>query len=560
MPKYKNADIAELAYQLTLSPRRLRLSQIAGAERLLELVDPEDSYPYDFVCFHLTGYRPFKPSKKAAINGDMLIEQLVRLIEHLSQSAAIPLGAIDVPFQTQAELSRRLSVSMKTISRWRQRGLSGLRVRDTNNVHRLIFTERSLRRFVAHNREMVLSGGAFRQLTTGERDKIIERARELVADCRMKFQDVARGISDETGWAVETIRNTLRRHDANAPEAALFDSNGQPKVPDCYNVIYAAFAQGMDSKQIARQHGLSRATVERIGTEMWAYELINRKLTYVYHPEFDSPGAKRRIMDIPESQRSGESHKATPAPSSAPAYLKALCEVPLLTHEQEADLFRRYNYCKYSASRMIQELVPCTARERQLNTIKDLLDKADAFQNRIIRANLRLVVSIANRHLRSDMNMFELISDGNMSLMRAIERFDFSRGFKLSTYATWAIRKNFARTISEERQRYTRYVTGRDELLDAAPDHSEAETANNSTEVDGLRAALSKGLKQLDEREREILTGHFGLGDDTGPITLEQLGNRLGVTKERVRQIEKRALAKLRRVLSPSLADHVHAA
>ena len=116
MPKYKNADIAELAHQLTLSPRRLRLSQIAGAERLLELVDPETSYPYDFVCFHLTGYRSLKPSKKAAINGDLLIEQLVRLIEHLSQSAAIPLKAIDVPFQTQVELSHRLSVSMKTIS------------------------------------------------------------------------------------------------------------------------------------------------------------------------------------------------------------------------------------------------------------------------------------------------------------------------------------------------------------------------------------------------------------------------------------------------------------
>jgi len=560
MPKYKNADIAELAHQLTLSPRRLRLSQIAGAERLLELVDPETSYPYDFVCFHLTGYRPHKPSKKAAINGDMLIEQLVRLIEHLSQSAAIPLAAINVPFQTQAELSHRLSVSMKTISRWRQRGLSGLRVLDTDKVYRLIFTERALQRFVAHNRELVLRGGAFRQLTAGERDKIIERARELVADCRMKFQDVARSISEETGRAVETIRYTLRRHDQNSSEAALFDSNGRPKVPDCYNMIYAAFAQGTDTKQIAKQHGLSRAKVEQIGTEMRAYELINRKLTYVYHPEFDSPDAKRRIMDIPEPQHSGASGKATQAPSSAPAYLKALYEVPLLTHEQEADLFRRYNYCKYSASRMIQELEPAAARKRQLNTINDLLAKADAFQNRIIRANLRLVVSIANRHLRREVNMFELISDGNMSLMRAIERFDFSRGFKLSTYATWAIMKNFARTIPEERQRYTRYVTGRDELLDTAPDHSEAEAAHGSAEVDGLRAALSRGLKHLDEREREILTCHFGLGDDTAPITLEQLGNRFGVTKERIRQIEKRALAKLKRVLSPSLADHVHAA
>ncbi|MCH8054315.1 MAG: sigma-70 family RNA polymerase sigma factor, partial [Planctomycetes bacterium] len=92
------------------------------------------------------------------------------------------------------------------------------------------------------------------------------------------------------------------------------------------------------------------------------------------------------------------------------------------------------------------------------------------------------------------------------------------------------------------------------------PDHRDVEPANGSAEVDGLRAALSKGLKHLNERQREILTCHFGLGDDTAPITLQQLGNRFGVTKERIRQIEKRALAKLKRVLSPSLADHVHAA
>ncbi len=560
MPKYKNADIAELAHQLTLSPRRLRLNQIAGAERLLELVDPEKSYAYDFVCFHLTGYRPFEPSKKAAINGDMLIEQLVRLIEHLSQSAAIPLTAINVPFQTQAELSRRLNVSTKTISRWRRLGLAGLRVRDTKNVHRLIFTERALQRFVAHNREMVLCGGAFRRLTDDERDKIIERARELVADCPTKFRDVARAISKETGWVVETICSALRRHDTHSPEGALFDSNGQPKVPDGYDVIYAAFSDGTDSTRIAAEHGLSRAKVERIGTEMRAYELINRKLTYVYHPEFDSPDARRRIMGIPEPQRTRGSGQGTSAPSSAPAYLKALYEVPLLTHEQEADLFRRYNYCKYRASRMIQELEPAAARKRQLNTIDDLLGKADVFQNRIIRANLRLVVSIANRHLRRNVNMFELISDGNISLMRAIERFDFSRGFKLSTYATWAIIKNFARTIPAELQRHTRYVTGHDELLDTAPDRSKVEAAQGSAEDDGLRAALSKGLKQLNEREREILTCHFGLNDDTAPTTLEQLGDRFGVTKERVRQIKNRALAKLKSVLSPSLADHVHAA
>ena len=118
--------------------------------------------------------------------------------------------------------------------------------------------------------------------------------------------------------------------------------------------------------------------------------------------------------------------------------------------------------------------------------------------------------------------------------------------------------KNFARTIPEERERYTRYVTGRDELLDTAPDRSIAAEVGGSTETEGLRAALVDSLSQLDEREREIVTRHYGLGaGDAEPTTLEKLGVRFGVTKERIRQIEKRALSKLRKLVSPSLAEHL---
>ena len=558
MPKYKNADIAELAHQLTLSPRRLRLSQIAGAERLLELVDPENNYPYDFVCFHLTGYRPLQPSGRQSIPGTILITQLVRLIEHLTQSATIPLAAINEPHQTQEQISERLSVSMKTVSRWRQRGLSGWRVVDADRVSRLIFTERALRRFVNNNRDLVLRGGAFRQLTEQERTEIIEQARKLVTGQRLKLQEVARAIAEGTGRAVETIRYTLRRHDRCTPESALFGAGGQPKVPEDYSEIYQAHRRGCAAKKLAAKHGLSIRKVEQICREMRAYELVSRKLSHVYHPEFDAPDAEARILNAPEPQAAPGRNRQISPPADAPAYLRALYDVPLLTHQQEQDLFRRYNFCKYRAETAIKRLEPCRATKRLLNSVDRLLEQVNVYQQRLIQANLRLVVSIANRHVRPGLNLFELISDGNMSLMRAIERFDFSRGYKLSTYATWAIVKNFARTIPEQRQRYTRYVTGRDELLEAAPDCSTA-AAGESSDAEGLRAALAGGLDQLDQREREILTCHFGLTQGQQPTTLEQLGTRFGVTKERIRQIEKRALAKLKSVLSPSLAEHVNA-
>ena len=100
-----------------------------------------------------------------------------------------------------------------------------------------------------------------------------------------------------------------------------------------------------------------------------------------------------------------------------------------------------------------------------MDQIERLYDEAVATKNQIIRANLRLVVSIAKRHVGPDENFFELVSDGNMSLMRAVEKFDYARGNKFSTYASWAIMKNFARTIPDEHRHRDRFRTSQAEMF-----------------------------------------------------------------------------------------------
>ena len=99
-------------------------------------------------------------------------------------------------------------------------------------------------------------------------------------------------------------------------------------------------------------------------------------------------------------------------------------------------MFKKLNFLKYQADCRRQMIVPesCTARE--LDHIDDLLEQADKVKNQLVRANLRLVVSIAKRHVTAQSDLFEVISDGNISLMRAVARFDYSRGFKFSTYAS----------------------------------------------------------------------------------------------------------------------------
>ena len=167
-------------------------------------------------------------------------------------------------------------------------------------------------------------------------------------------------------------------------------------------------------------------------------------------------------------------------------------------------------------------------------------------KNQIIRANLRLVVSIAKRHVGPSNNFFELVSDGNMSLIRAVEKFDYSRGNKFSTYASWAIMKNFARTIPEENYRRDRFVTGHEEMFEAAADNRTDEHEYESS-LKRMQEAIKGMLDRLDDRERLIITSRFGLGGDA-ERTLEQLGRELGITKERVRQIESRGVDKLRKI------------
>ena len=287
--------------------------------------------------------------------------------------------------------------------------------------------------------------------------------------------------------------------------------------------------------------------------EMEVRQLKEERIAWVHSDEFGAPDADRIILG-PQPPAPEPARRTTSAPKDLPAYLRSLYEIPLLTAEQERDLFRRYNYYKYRAATLLESLNECEVTAEELATMRRLLAEAEKIKNHILQANLRLVVSIAKRHVSGRAtNFFEVVSDGNLSLMRAVQNFDYARGNKFSTYASWAITKNYARTIPENHYRYARYVTGQDELLEAAVDHRATPTSDEHAQ--GVRKMLAAGLVALTERERTIVTEHYGLFGRGAAQTLEQLGQRFGVTKERIRQIEKRALVKLQEALSPSALD-----
>jgi RNA polymerase primary sigma factor len=229
----------------------------------------------------------------------------------------------------------------------------------------------------------------------------------------------------------------------------------------------------------------------------------------------------------------------------------------LLTGAEERVLFLQYNYARHRVRQLQEEIGPHNPTPAQASELLQWYGKAVAYREQIAETNLALVLAMAKRTRMSEVDFADLVSEGNMALLRSVDKFDCGRGFKFSTYACRAILKAFSRQgvkLSKYRQRFPA------DFDPAMEKSNHLETVRKTHEqecAEELRNIVQKNEADLTEVEQTVISHRFGFEahEDSAPLTLEQVGQIIGVTKERVRQIQNKALEKIRTTFEEQYAD-----
>ena len=276
------------------------------------------------------------------------------------------------------------------------------------------------------------------------------------------------------------------------------------------------------------------------------YGRIPSNVSYMDDPSFAAPEAEQKYFGDNEAEAKVPAWTYFPeVPEDEPARRK---QRPRLKPHEEANLFLRYNYARYRLSKLVeaqkQKATLASAREMVL-----WFQRAMKARAALVRANMALVLAMAKRTRIPNVEFGELISEGNMALLRSVEKFDVSRGFRFSTYACRAILKSFNRLATKTARYRQRYCTEYDPGLERSDHDENKHQMQRDSSLESLREILAENRADLSDVERKIVMERFAIGSDGKGRTLAEVGKMVRLTNERVRQIQKLAIGKIRDAL-----------
>lgn len=287
-----------------------------------------------------------------------------------------------------------------------------------------------------------------------------------------------------------------------------------------------------------------------------ALKLLRSEIDFVPNSEFceDVPWDEEEVAATFQATQDTSN-----APSDLPAHLKILCENKLLSREQEVALFRSMNLLKFKANSLRSRIDPNNVDVQAIDSIESMVSQAQEIRDHVLKSNMRLVISIVRKLVTPQNSFDDLLSDGIVTLMSVVEKFDYDRGFRFSTYAYRSIVRNAYRCMTIARNEEGRYTRDAEEWAFESEDDRSSSSMSEQIWAN-LRELTGCMLNQLDRRERLIVRSRYALGSHRNVRTLQYLADKLGVSKERVRQLEVRAVGKLRAMAAEYEGDQLFSA
>ncbi len=566
MAKLTTKSLSDLYKQAAYSPEKQRLIQINACETLLHLIQQNKSYPYSFICYHLTGYKPKFKKNEEKIPYETLLRDLPAYAEGLSRTCELSSKDFNQKVYTANALAKRYRVNAKTIARWRDKGLFGRYMSFPDGRKRLGFLASSIEYFVQLNRKKIRQSSQFRKISATERELIEKRLQKWSQRCPNQRQIAIIRTARKFNRCLETIRSIIQQVDAKDSATPLFSTRASHLSSEKQLAIYKAYKSGTPVQLLMKEYQRSKSSIYSIiNTQRYAH-LLNSPIEYMHHADFDKPSNHKKfivptdgILDNlvidhkPLEDCLAISHNPSLKPLDVlDTYVQDIGQHEILSAKQETFLFAKYNYLKYLAKQLQSSISPSNPDGKQLRHLRLAMAEINDLKSFLIRSNLRLVVSTARKH-EKHYDMLELISEGNIAIMNAVEKFDFSREVKFSTYATWAIIRRYA-TLKTQALKAPAFLVS-EEMIEVEQNLRIKDS--NVLEVESARRSLDSIMDEtLEEREKVVVYEHYGLASFlSGPgqrkaKSFNQIGKILGLSKERVRQIELKALDKLRKVLS----------
>ncbi|MBB4895775.1 RNA polymerase primary sigma factor [Streptomyces olivoverticillatus] len=428
-----------------------------------------------------------------------------------------------------------------------------------------------------------------------------KRTRKSVAAKSPAKRTATKAVSSKT----VTARQSASSASTSAASGAYGDAEGDESVAPAKK---AAAKKAVAKKTTAKKTAAKKTTAKKTAAKKDSDELLDEELldetpTPGKGEEEDESGENKGFVLSDDDEDDAPAQQVAVAGATADPvkdYLKQIGKVPLLNAEQEVELAKRIEAGLFAEDKLANsdKLAPKLKRELEI-----IAEDGRRAKNHLLEANLRLVVSLAKRYTGRGMLFLDLIQEGNLGLIRAVEKFDYTKGYKFSTYATWWIRQAITRAMADQArtiripvhmvevinklarvQRQMLQDLGREptpeELakeLDMTPEKvievqkygrepislhtplgedgdsefgdliedSEAVVPADAVSFTLLQEQLHSVLDTLSEREAGVVSMRFGLTDGQ-PKTLDEIGKVYGVTRERIRQIESKTMSKLR--------------